>query len=200
MTDQHLTDLLETAGDRHEVGSPPVDEILRDVRRRRRARAVLGGAGLTLATVTTAILVPVLMRADDEATPPQPGTSHSTHPPVNSPPPQSVDLEGRWIVAALVRHNGRPAPTTFHHTRLHLTFRDGTLRAFDGCNELGGGYVSRAGGFHLKKDVTSTLVGCFPAPPPLFERLRDVVSVTRDQGGTYLEGAAGHVVIALTRP
>ena len=51
MTDQHLTDLLETAGDRHEVGSPPVDEILRDVRRRRRARAVLGGAGLTLATV-----------------------------------------------------------------------------------------------------------------------------------------------------
>ena len=25
MTDQHLTDLLETAGDRHEVGSPPVD-------------------------------------------------------------------------------------------------------------------------------------------------------------------------------
>lgn len=195
MTDQHLTDLLETAGDRHEVGSPPVDEILRDVRRRRRARAVLGGAGLTLATVTTAILVPVLMRADEGATPPQ-----STQSPVISSPPQSVDLEGRWIVAALVRHNGRAAPTTFHHTRLHLTFRDGTLRAFDGCNELGGGYVSRAGGFHLKSDVTSTLVGCLPAPPPLFERLRDVVSVTRDQGGTYLEDASGHVVIALTRP
>lgn len=200
LTDQHLTDLLETVGDRHEVGPPPVDEMLRDVRRRRRDRAVLGGAGLTLATVATAILVPVLMRANDAAAPPQPASSSSTHSPASSPPRQSIDLEGTWVVAALVGRNGRSALPAHGPNKVLLSFHDGRLTGTDGCNGLSGRYVLRGDRLRVGHDLATTLVGCVPSAPPLFSRLLDVRQVSRDVGGTYLEDAAAHVVIALTRP
>jgi heat shock protein HslJ len=174
--------------------------MLRDVRRRRRGRAVLGGAGLTLATVATAILVPVLMRADDAASPPQPASSSSTHPPVISPPRQQVDLKGTWVVAALVGRNGRSALPAHGPNKVRLAFHDGRLTGTDGCNGLSGRYVLRGDRLHVRKDLSTTQVLCVPPPPPLSSRLLDVRSVTKDQGGTYLVDAAGHVVIALARP
>jgi hypothetical protein len=201
MTDQMLTDLLETAGDRHEVGPPPVEEMLHGVRRRRRGRAVLGGAGLTLATLATAILVPVLMRADDGAAPPQPATSHSTHPPVVSPPRPSVDLEGTWVVSALVGRNGTSALPAHGRNKVRMTFHDGYLTGTDGCNDISGHYVLRGDRFRVGRDLATTLVGCLPdGAPPLFSRLFDVRQVSRDLGGTYLEDVQGRVVVALTRP
>jgi heat shock protein HslJ len=196
MTHQHLTDLLERAADRIDVGAPPVDALLSGVRRRRRRHAALGGVGLTVVAVTTAIAVPVLLQPGDAGEPAHPQTATRS---TTSPPPQAIDLEGRYIVVALVRRNGRPAPTSYGHTKFHLQFRETTMRAFDGCNELSGGYALRSDRFHLRRDVSITLVGCIPGPAPLFERLGDVVSVARDQGGTYLEDASGNVVIALVR-
>jgi heat shock protein HslJ len=200
MTQRDLTDLLERAADRTEVGAPPVDAMLRGVRRRRRRHIVLAGAGLTAATVATAILVPVLATPGQEDTPaiPLPST-RSTQSPAPSPPHHDVDLEGRWIVTALVRGNGKPARATYRGTRLHMSFRNGTIRAYDGCNELSGGYALHGARFNLKDDVASTLVGCLPPSPPLFGRLSVVHSVGRDQGGTYLKDADGNVVIALDR-
>lgn len=200
MSDPTLTDLLETAGDRHEVGAPPLEQMLRDVRRRRRGRAVLGGAGLTLATVATAILVPVLIRANDAAAPPQPASSGSTHSPAISPPRRSISLEGTWVVAALVGRNGRSALPAHGPNQVRLTFHDGRLTGTDGCNDLSGRYVLRGDRLHIGKDLSTTQVLCLPPAPPLSSRLLDVRSVTKDQGGTYLEDAAGRVVIALYRP
>jgi heat shock protein HslJ len=201
MTDQMLTDLLETAGDRHEVGPPPVEEMLRGVRRRRRGRAVLGGAALTLATVATAILVPALARPDHHSAPPEPVTSHPTHPPVVSPPRQSIDLEGTWVVSALVGRNGTSALPAHGRNKVRMTFQDGYLTGTDGCNDISGHYVLRGDRFRVGRDLATTLVGCLPdGAPPLFSRLLDVRQVSRDIGGTYLEDAQGRVVVALTRP
>jgi heat shock protein HslJ len=194
MTHQHLTDLLERAADRTDVGAPPLDALLRGVRRRRRRHAVLGGIGLTLVAVTTAIAVPVLTNPPGDRTPAVPfvGGPASTQPP-------AFDLEGSYLVMALVRRNGRPAPATYHHVRMGMTFRDGTISATDGCNTLSGGFALNGDRFRLKRDASVTLRDCAPGPPPLFERFGDVVSVARDQGGTYLEDASGDVVIALAR-
>ncbi len=195
MTHHDLTDLLERAADRTDVGAPPVDALLRGVRRRRRRHAVLGGVAVTAVGVAVAIAVPVLLQPGDDRdrADVRPDTQETT-----SPPP-SIDLDGSYVVVALVRHNGRPAPATYRHHHLYMAFRNGTIRAGDGCNDLSGGYALRGDRFHLKRDVTSTLVGCSPPPPPLFGRLGDVVSVARDQGGTYLQDANGKVVIALVR-
>jgi heat shock protein HslJ len=198
MTHHDLTDLLERAADRTDVGPAPVDGMLRGVRRRRHRHAALAGAGLTVVAVTTAIAVPVLTDPPGDRSPAQPQTipdsSSSTTTP--SPPARSIDLEGRWIVVALVRKSGRPAPTRYHHLRFHVEFRDGRVRASDGCNQLSGGYA--IDGDHLRlKHATVTLRGCLPRPAPFFERLSDVTSVARDQGGTYLEDADGNVVIAM---
>lgn len=193
MTHQHLTDLLERVADRTDVGAPPVDALLSGVRRRRRRHAVLGGVGLTLAAVATAIAVPVLTNPASHRTPAEPQPSGNSHQPPNHP---AVDLEGQYIVVALVRRNGRPAPATFHDARLRMTFTTNRLEGYDGCNHFGGGYVVRGAQLQLKSLATN-LIGCSPQPPPLFERLSDVTSVARDQGGTYLEDAKGNVVIAL---
>jgi len=197
MTDHHLTDLLERVAERTDVGPAPLAAIRQGVRRRRRRNGVLGGAGLTAAVVAATIAVPVLSNPGREATPPRPGTTQT---PVVSPPAPEVRLDGTYIVIALVRSNGRPAPTTYEHTRLHMSFRDGTVRAFDGCNELSGRYVLQGTHLHWKGYLGSTLVGCIPGPPPFFDRLDDVTSVAHDQGGTYLEDANGKVVVALARP
>jgi hypothetical protein len=195
MTHHHLTDLLERAADRTDVGPPPVDALLRSVRRRRRRHAVLGGLAVTAVAVAVAIAVPVLLRPGDDGdrADVQPDLQDTTS------PPRAIDLDGSYVVVALVRSNGRPAPATYRHHRLQMSFRNGTIRAGDGCNELESGYALRGDRFHLRRDVTNTLVGCSPPPPPLFGRLGDVVSVARDQGGTYLVDASGHVVIALAR-
>jgi len=195
MTHPDLTDLLERAADRTDVGAPPVDALLRGVRRRRRRHAVLGGVALTAVGVAAAIAVPVLLQPGDDRgrARVQPDIQETT-----SPPP-TIDLDGSYVVVALVRHHGRPAPATYRHHHLYMSFRNGTIRTGDGCNDLSGGYALRGDRFHLKRDVTNTLVGCSPPPPPLFGRLGDVVSVARDQGGTYLEDRKGNVVIALVR-
>ena len=197
MTAHDLTDLLERVAQRTEVGPPPLSGMLHDVRRRRRRRAMLGGAGLSATVVAAALLVPVLANPGHDGRSPRPATTQT--PPV-SPPAPEVRLHGAYIVTALVRRDGRPAPTTFHNTRLHMVFRHGTIRAFDGCNELSGSYVIQGTRLHWKDDVHVTLVGCIPGAPPLFNRLDDVTSVSRDQGGTYLEDADGKVVVALARP
>ena len=196
MTHQHLTDLLERAADRTDVGAAPVDALLRGVRRRRRRHAVVGGVGLTVVAVTTAIAMPVLLQPGDagDRAHPQTATRSTT-----SPPPQAIDLEGRYVVVALVRPDGGPDRATFHGVRLRMTFTTTELRGYDGCNHFGGGYVVRGSQFRLSGDLATNLVGCSPKPPPLFERLSDVTSVARDQGGTYLEDASGNVVIALVR-
>ncbi len=195
MTQQHLTDLLERAADRTDVGPPPVDALLRGVRRRRRRYAVLGGVALSAVSVAAAIAVPVLTNPPSDRTPAEPQTIAGL--PCDAHGARPVDLEGRYLVVALVRRNGRPAPTSYDHTRFHLVFRERVMHAFDGCNEFGGRYVLRGDRFHLKGHVFQTAVGCMPGPAPLFDRLRDVVSVARDQGGTYLEDASDRVVIAL---
>ena len=194
MTQQHLTDLLERAADRTDVGPPPVDALLRGVRRRRRRYAVLGGVALSAVSVAAAIAVPVLTNPPSDRTPAEPQTTSDSP---ATPTAPAVDLDGRYLVVALVRRNGRPAPTSYDHTRFHLVFRERVMHAFDGCNEFEGRYVVRGDRFHLKGHVFQTAVGCMPGPAPLFDRLRDVVSVARDQGGTYLEDASDRVVIAL---
>ena len=196
MTHHDLTDLLERAADRTDVGAPPVGAMLRGVRRRRHRRAVLAGAGLTLVAVTTAIAVPVLTNPPSHRTPAEPQTVPDSDAPTSAP---AFDLEGTYVVAALVRRNGRPAPTSYGHTKFHLVFRERTVHAFDGCNELSGGYALHGESFELKGHVFESDVGCMPGPAPLFERIGDVVSVARDQGGTYLEDSSGAVVIALVR-
>ena len=195
MTHHDLTDLLERAADRTDVGPPPVDALLRGVRRRRRRHAVLGGVAVTAVAVAVAIAVPVLLRPGDDGdrADVQPDLQDTTS------PPRAIDLDGSYVVIALVRRDGRPAPATYRHARFHMSFRNGTIHASDNCNVLSGGYALRGDRFHLRRDVTNTLVGCSPPPPPLFGRLGDVVSVARDQGGTYLVDASGHVVIALAR-
>jgi heat shock protein HslJ len=196
MTHPDLTDLLERAAGRSEVGPPPLDGMLRRVRRRRRRHAVLGGAGLTAATVAVAIAVPVLTTSHHPGDRPTPTITQPTRSPDVH---REIDLQGRWIVTALVRRGGAAAPVAYHGTRFHFVFRRATVHAFDGCNELSGGYAVRDDRFHLKKNVAQTLVGCTPGPAPLFERLSDVRTVSRDPGGTYLEDARGNVVIALHR-
>jgi hypothetical protein len=196
MTAHDLTDLLERVAQRTAVGPPPLARMRDGVRRRRRRRAVLGGVGLSATVVAGTLLVPVLTNPGHDGRFPQ---SATTQTPVVSPPAPSIRLHGTYIVTALVRRDGRPAPTTFERTRLHMVFRNGTIRAFDGCNELSGKYLLRGADLHWKGYLGSTLVGCFPGAPPLFNRLDDVTSVARDQGGTYLLGADGHVVIALVR-
>jgi heat shock protein HslJ len=201
MTHQDLTDLLERAADRTDVGPPPLDGMLRVVRRRRRRHAILGGAGLTLLALTAAIVIPVMTNPPSDRTPavPLPGATDTPESPAISPTGPTIDLEGSYIVTALVRRNGNPAPVALHGVRLGVTFRAHEIRASDGCNELSGGYAIRGDRFRLKRDASATLRGCIPGPPPLFTRLSDVTSVTRDQGGTYLDDADGDVVIALAR-
>jgi heat shock protein HslJ len=195
MTHHDLTDLLERAADRTDVGPPPVDALLRGVRRRRRRHAVLGGVAVTAVSVAVAIAVPVLLQPGDD------GDRAEVQPDIQdtTSPPREIDLDGSYVVIALVRRDGRPAPATYRHARFHMSFRNGTIHASDNCNVLSGGYALHGDRFHLRRDVTITLAGCMPPPPRLFERLEDVVSVARDQGGTYLEDASGSVVIALTR-
>jgi heat shock protein HslJ len=194
MTHHDLTDLLERAADRTDVGPAPVDGMLRGVRRHRHRHAVLAGVGLTLAAVATAIAVPVLTNPTD-------GQTHATPQvgpgPTDRPTTATVRLEGRYLVTALVRKNGRPAPVSYRHTRFTVEFRDSRIRAFDGCNELSGGFVLRGDHFRLRNHVTQTAVSCLPGPAPFFERLTEVTTVARDQGGTYLEDADGNVVIAM---
>jgi heat shock protein HslJ len=197
MTDQNLTDLLERAGDRTEVGAPPLAGMLHGVRRRRRRRAVLGGAGLTLVIAATAVLVPVLARPRHPATPPESATSQNT-PPVLSPPHQ-IDVEGTWIVVALVGRDGRPALPQHRPHRARLTFHDGSLTGTTGCNDVFGRYVQEGDTLRFpSRSLGSSLVGC-SWEPPLVRRLMDVRRVARDQGGTYLEDAHGKVVVALVR-
>jgi heat shock protein HslJ len=190
MTQRDLTDLLERAADRTDVGPPPLDSMLRGVRRRRQRHAIIAGVGLTVAAVATAVVVPVLSNPPSDRTPAIPETS--------GPASRAVDLEGRWVVSALVRKNGRPAAATAHGVRLQLTFTDTRLEGYDGCNRFAGGYTLNAAGFRTH-GLASNLIGCTPPPPPLQSRLLDVRAVARDQGGTYLEDAHGHVVIALVR-
>jgi heat shock protein HslJ len=199
MTDHHLTDLLERVAERTDVGAAPLAAIRQGVRRRRRRNGVLGGAGLTAAVVAATVAVPVLSNPGHDVTPPGPATSQSTQSPVPSPPRQ-IDLEGKWIVIALVGRDGRPALPQHRPNRARLTFHDGRLGGTTGCNDLFGRYVQR--GVTLRfpsRSLGSTLVGC-SWEPPLVSRLLDVRSVAHDQGGTYLEDANGKVVVALVRP
>jgi hypothetical protein len=198
MSDPTLTDLLERAGDRTEVGPAPLEAMLHGVRRRRRRHAVLAGAALTAAAVATAILVPVPANPGHTPDRPEPDAS----PPVGpGPDPREIRLEGRWIVVALVGANGRSALLKHGPNHVRLTFhRHGSLTGFDGCNHATGSYVLSGDRLHVRNDLSQTLIGCFPGgEPPLFARLLDVRSVARDQGGTYLEDASDRVVIALIR-
>lgn len=198
MTDRILSDLLERAGDRTEVGPPPLEAMLRGVRRRRRRHAVLGGAGLTLATAATAILVPVLAHSGDEAAPLQPPAPQSSAP-VVTPPRQSVDLKGTWVVSALVGRNGKSALPR-HSDLVRIRFHHGKVEADTGCNVVSGTYRQRGQLLRFPaRNLVTTAVGC-QNEPPLAPRLSDVRTVSRDPGGTYLEDAAGRVVVALTRP
>jgi hypothetical protein len=193
MTHQHLTDLLERAAARTEVGPPPLDDMRRGVARRRRRHAVVGGVGLTVAAVAGAILVPVLTTAPrDEHAPSQNLTS--THSPVVPPSPQQVDIEGTWIVVALPGWNGR---LTVGGRHVWIRFHDGRLLGDNGVNTTTGRYVVRDDRFHLRGDLSSSAVGSTRAVPPLAERLLHVRTVARDQGGAYLEDARGRVIVAL---
>jgi hypothetical protein len=194
MTDRTLTDLLERTGDRTEVGPPPLDAMLRGVRRRRRRHATVAGVALGVATVAVAVLVPVLATPgrDDPTTIPQPAQSDTV-----SPPSGHISIEGRWIVVALPGWDGRL--TRGRHRHVQIRFHDGRLRANDGLNTTSGRYVLRADRFHLKGHLITSAVGSTRPIPPLAARLHAVRSVSRDQGGTYLEDGHGHVVIALWR-
>ena len=199
MSDQTLTDLLERAADRTDVGPPPLEAMLRGCRRRRRRHAVLGGGGLAVAAAGAAVLVPVLTHPGPAGTPPHPGTSLITKSPAVSPPDPGLRLHGRYFVVALVSAGGDNLFRA-HAKPILIRFHDGQLNADTGCNEVSGGYRQVGDRFRARDDLGSTLVGCFPPDPPLASQLYRARTVARDQGGTYLVDAAGNVVVALHRP
>jgi hypothetical protein len=193
MTAHDLTDLLERVADRTLVGPPPLDRMRDDVRRQRRRRAVLGGVGLSAAVVATAVLVPVLAHPGPDGPPPRPATTQT--PPVVSPPGPSVRLQGTYRIVGM--RSDTAGGLSYYRARLH--FAAGQIRGDDGCNMISGTYRRQGDRLRVDRDLRTTTKACFPSPPPVFDGLLEARGVARDQGGTYLLGADGHVVIALVR-
>jgi heat shock protein HslJ len=193
MTAHDLTDLLERVAERTAVGPPPLARMRDGVRRRRRRRAVLGGVGLSATVVAGTLLVPVLTNPGHDGRSPRPATTQT--PPVVSPPAPEVRLRGTYRIVGM--RSDTSGGLSYYRARIH--FAPGHIRGSDGCNTISGTYRRQGDRLRVDRDLRTTARACFPPAPPVFDALLEARRVARDQGGTYLLGADGHVVIALVR-
>lgn len=193
MTAHDLTDLLERVAQRTEVGPPPLSGMLHDVRRRRRRRAMLGGAGLSAAVVAAALLVPVL--ANPGHHPPVPDAITGPNEARGPGPDPAIRLHGTYRIVGM--RSDTSGGLSYYRARIH--FAAGHIRGSDGCNTISGTYRRQGDRLRVDRDLRTTAKACFPPAPPVFDGLLEARRVAHDQGGTYLLGADGHVVIALVR-
>ena len=199
MTDQNLTDLLERAADRTQVGPPPLDDMLARARHVRR-RAVL------LTAAASAVVVAV---AGGTAALSGPGSSPQRDPaPADtsvSPGPTtegstSSALNGSWTVRALVGSGGQSVlPASYAH-KVEMTFKDGELTGTTGCNDVFGTYEQSGdrGLVFPRAQLGSTQVGCGDEPP-LLTRLLDVRHVSGSGDVRSLHAANWMIVAQLRR-
>lgn len=200
MTDQHLTDLLERAGDRTQVGPPPLGDMLARTRNARRRRAVLLTAAASAAVVAVAGGTAVLsgpgsspqrdLGPADTSVSPSPTTESST----------SVTLNGTWTVHSLIGPDGRSVlPASYAH-KVEMTFKDGQMTGTTGCNDVFGTYEQSGdrGLVFPRAQLGSTLVGCGDEPP-LITRLLDVRHVSGSGEVRYLHAASWMIVAELRR-
>lgn len=181
MTDPHLTELLEAAGDRIHVGPSPVAEIVAGARRRRR-RMMLVTAGAAAAVVLTVGAATILTAPGvDSLYPVGPVGNPSTAPSSKAKPAPTGRLEGTWIVDDLVGAGGQSVLPDNQRGDVVLTFADGELTGTTGCNTVFGTYQHGGeDGRDLRfphEELGSTLVGCADEPP-LITRLLDVRHVS----------------------
>jgi heat shock protein HslJ len=199
MTDDILTDLLERSAERIAVGPAPLAAIERGARRRGRRTTTL--AAVAAFAVAAAATGGVMMTRHHT---PTPGPAHQVvkHPHQQTLGPDAVQLDGTWVVRALVDQGGRSVLPVKDQGLLRLRFHDGRVTGSTTCNTVSGRYVqSGAKGQDLRfppNSLGTTLVGC-QDEPPLSQELLQVRHVSVAGGQVYLHAANWMIVIALSR-
>lgn len=203
MTDQNLSDLLEGAAERTQVGPPPVELMVAGARRTRRRRAMLLTASTVAGVVavvggTTLLSLPSSTSHD----PLTPSHSPSSSPSVPGEPTGKTDLTGTWTVSTLVGAGGQSVLPASARGKVRLTFADGRITGTTGCNDVFGTYQQSGNtGQDLRfprSKLGSTLVGCSDEPP-LVSRLLAVRHVSGSAGIRTLHAANWMIVIQLRR-
>jgi heat shock protein HslJ len=204
MTDSELlTELLERAAERTNVGPPPLEHMVAGARRKRRRRAMLLTAATAAAVVAAVGVTAVLSTpGGNPERDPTPATSASPEPSTSAEPTTRIDLEGTWTVRALVGANGESVLPDSARGRVRLTFADGEMTGSTGCNSVFGTYEQGGDeGQDLRfprEQLGSTLVGCGDEPP-LVSRLLDVRHVSGSTGVRYLHAENWMIVAELRR-
>lgn len=201
MTDQNLTNLLERAADRTQVGPPPLDDMLARGRHVRRRRTVLLSAAASAAVVGVVGGTAVLsgLSSAPQRGPTAADTSVSPSVTTGSSP---TALDGIWAVQALVGPDGQSKLEGPLADKVEMTFKDGEVSATTGCNEVFGTYdQSGDQGQDLvfpRAQLGSTLVACSDEPP-LVPRLLDVRHVSGSDDVRYLHADDWLIVAELRR-
>lgn len=202
MTDQDLSDLLESAADRTPVNPAPIVAMLAHQRRRRTRRTTLAAVAATAALVAVVGGSAALTQAGDGPSGPTGGGPAPTSASPHTTGVADAELDGRWVVVQLFGADGQPLLSASSTSEVELTFDHGQLSGTTGCNDIFGRYAQSG---DLGEDIAfqrnalgSTQVGCSDEPP-LVRRLLDVRHVTVAGDGRDLTDAAGVTVATLDR-
>jgi len=194
MSEENLSDLLESAADRHVVGSPPLDQMLARSRRARKRRA--GFMVLAASVVIGSVIAgtTLLFSPDDPA----------SNPADSLPSAGAVDLEGDWVLTALTDPDGKALlssePGSMDRT-IRLNFEGGLMRAVVvDCSELTASYEQsgdRDISFAIKSEMNLKPADC--DPPVVGDRLRAVRHVSESNGVVSLHAESWMIVAQLQR-
>jgi hypothetical protein len=199
VNDDILTDLLERAAERIAVGPAPLTAIERGARRRGQRTTTL--AAVAAFAVAAAVTGGVMVTRHHTQTP---GPTHQVvkHRHQQTLGPDAVQLDGTWVVRALIGQGGRSVLPVKDQGLLRLRFHDGRVTGSTTCNTVTGRYVqSGAKGQDLRfppNSLGTTLVGC-QDEPPLSQELLQVRHLSVADGQVYLHAANSMIVIALSR-
>lgn len=195
-----LSELLERAGERTSVGPPPIPAMLARARRARRRKAAMVAAAAVLVTVAGVGLLSGLVNLGRERGPIATG-SPSARWSSSSALTSETELEGTWIVRAVVGKDGQSVLPPAARDSVRLTFDHGTMTGTTACNAVFGTYVQ--GGVQGKdlrfprEKLGTTLAYC--SEPPLVSRLLDVRHVSGSAGLRFLRADNGMIIAELHR-
>lgn len=198
-----LFELLERTAKRTSVGPPPMAAMLAHASRVRRRRAALTSTAVLIAVVASVggfwLLYTVANPEGDRAQ-----VAASPLPPrsTSAAPTNDTNLDGEWIVRALVGTDGQSVLPASAGERLRMTFAHGAMTGNTGCNSVFGSYEqSRAQGQDLRfpsDKLGTTLVAC-KDEAPLISRLLDVRHVSGSADARLLYAENWMIIAELRR-